>query len=145
MPTSPPPRPAQLRLFSPAGIAIGTLLGSFVAGVAMIWFNYKVMGYPSLGNRIAGAGMIFYIMIITAASMAPNSPAVGVTVMLGQCALAWWAATALQGDAIGYYLAKGGTVYGLGPAALVGLATGLVAVAILMLIGRITGMPIGLS
>jgi hypothetical protein len=145
MPPSQTTRQAPLRLFTPTGILVGTLLGSLIAAVAMIWFNYRVLGYPALGNRIAAAGLVFYLMVITAASMAPNTPALGIAVMLGQCAIAWWGAKTLQGDAIAYHVARGGGVHGLGMAGLVGLATGIVAVAIMLLLGRVSGLPIGIG
>jgi len=142
IPSSAPARP---RLFTPAGITVGTLLGSLIAGVAMLWFNYRVLGYPALANRAAAAGVVFYLMLITAASMAPNTVAIGLTVMLGQCAIAWWGSQALQGAAIEYYRTRGGAVHGLGLAALVGLGTGLIAVTMLLLIGRISGLPLAVG
>jgi len=144
MSPAPTPRAAQLRLFTPAGITVGTALGSLIAGVAMLWFNYRVLGYPSLGNRIAAAGTVFYLMVLVAASMAPNTPTIGAAVMLGQCAIAWWGSRTLQGDAIEYHVARGGGVHGMALSALVGLAVGLVAVSILLLVGRISGLPIAI-
>jgi hypothetical protein len=50
----------------------------------------------------------------------------------------------LQGDAIAYHLARGGAAHSLAVAGLVGLVTGLVAILMLVLIGRVSGLPIAI-
>jgi len=144
MPSAPSNAPALNRLFSPVGIAVGTLLGSLVAGVALLWFNYRVLGYTSLGNRMAAAGIVLYLMIILAASLLPNTPVISVAIMVGQCLLAWRGSELLQGPAIEYHRSRGGAFHSLALAGLVGLVTGLVAVMILVLVGRVFGLPIGI-
>ena len=40
-------------LYSVRSIAVGTLLGSLAGGAAMLWLNYRNLGYPALANRVA--------------------------------------------------------------------------------------------
>jgi hypothetical protein len=112
--------PSSLRLFSPLGVAVAAALGSFIAGVALVWYNYRVLGYPKLAWRTAIAGGIFYAMVMVAAAMAPNTPIVGVAVLIGQSLVAAAATRALQGSAIEWHVAHGGAMHGTGMAGLVG-------------------------
>jgi hypothetical protein len=139
------PAPAQgPRLFSPVGVAVAAALGSFVAGVALVWYNYRVLGYRELAMRVGIAGCVFYIMLMVAASMAPNTPVIGVTVLIGQTLLAGWAAKALQGAAIDWHVKRGGALHGSGMAGLVGLGIGIFAAVLLILVGQVFDLPIGL-
>jgi hypothetical protein len=136
--------PSSLRLFSPLGVGVAAALGSFVAGVALVWYNYRVLGYPRLAWRTAVAGGIFYTMVMMAASMAPNTPAVGIAVLIGQSLVAAAATRALQGPAIDWHVAHGGAMHGTGMAGLVGLGVGIAAALLLILVGNVFGLPIGL-
>ena len=136
--------PSSLRLFSPLGVAVAAALGSFIAGVALVWYNYRVLGYPKLAWRTAIAGGIFYAMVMVAAAMAPNTPIVGVAVLIGQSLVAAAATRALQGSAIEWHVAHGGAMHGTGMAGLVGLGVGIGAALLLILVGNIFGRPIGL-
>jgi hypothetical protein len=136
--------PSSLRLFSPLGVAVAAALGSFIAGVALVWYNYRVLGYPKLAWRTAIAGGIFYAMVMVAAAMAPNTPIVGVAVLIGQSLVAAAATRALQGSAIEWHVAHGGAMHGTGMAGLVGLGVGIGAALLLILVGNIFGLPIGL-
>jgi hypothetical protein len=136
--------PTSVRLFSPVGVAVAAALGSFIAGVVLIWYNYRVLGYPQLAWRTAIAGSIFYIMVMVASAMAPNTPLVGISVLIGQCVVAATATKALQGAAIDWHIGRGGAMHGSGMAGLVGLGVGIFAALILILIGRVFGLPIGI-
>lgn len=136
--------PSSLRLFSPLGVAVAAALGSFIAGVALVWYNYRVLGYPRLAWRTAIAGGIFYAMVMMAAAMAPNTPAIGVAVLIGQSLVAAGATRALQGAAIDWHIAHGGAMHGSGMAGLVGLGVGVAAALLLILLGNVLGLPIGL-
>ncbi|HAR30916.1 MAG TPA: hypothetical protein DCR65_05285 [Gammaproteobacteria bacterium] len=136
--------PSSLRLFSPLGVAVAAALGSFIAGVALVWYNYRVLGYPKLAWRTAIAGGIFYAMVMVAAAMAPNTPIVGVAVLIGQSLVAAAATRALQGSAIEWHVAHGGAMHGTGMAGLVGLGVGIGAALLLILVGNLFGLPIGL-
>jgi hypothetical protein len=136
--------PSSLRLFSPLGVAVAAALGSFIAGVALVWYNYRVLGYPKLAWRTAIAGGIFYVMVMVAAAMAPNTPIVGVAVLIGQSLVAAAATRALQGSAIEWHVAHGGAMHGTGMAGLVGLGVGIGAALLLILVGNLFGLPIGL-
>ena len=136
--------PSSLPLFSPLGVAVAAALGSFIAGVALVWYNYRVLGYPKLAWRTAIAGGIFYAMVMVAAAMAPNTPIVGVAVLIGQSLVAAAATRALQGSAIEWHVAHGGAMHGTGMAGLVGLGVGIGAALLLILVGNIFGLPIGL-
>ncbi|MEN9805648.1 MAG: hypothetical protein RL756_156 [Pseudomonadota bacterium] len=135
---------SSLRLFSPLGVAVAAALGSFIAGVALVWYNYRVLGYPKLAWRTAIAGGIFYAMVMVAAAMAPNTPIVGVAVLIGQSLVAAAATRALQGSAIEWHVAHGGAMHGTGMAGLVGLGVGIGAALLLILVGNLFGLPIGL-
>jgi len=133
-----------MRLFSPLGVAVAAALGSFIAGVALVWYNYRVLGSPTLAWRTAIAGGIFYAMVMVAAAMAPNTPIVGVAVLIGQSLVAAAATRALQGSAIEWHVAHGGAMHGTGMAGLVGLGVGIGAALLLILVGNLFGLPIGL-
>jgi ABC-type Na+ efflux pump permease subunit len=125
-------------------VAVAAALGSFIAGVALVWYNYRVLGYPKLAWRTAIAGGIFYAMVMVAAAMAPNTPIVGVAVLIGQSLVAAAATRALQGSAIEWHVAHGGAMHGTGMAGLVGLGVGIGAALLLILVGNLFGLPIGL-
>jgi hypothetical protein len=125
-------------------VGVAAALGSFIAGVALVWYNYRVLGYPQLAWRTAIAGGIFYAMVMMAAAMAPNTPAVGIAVLIGQSLVAAAATRALQGTAIDWHVAHGGAMHGTGMAGLVGLGVGIGAALLLILVGNVFGLPIGL-
>jgi hypothetical protein len=132
------------RLFTPIGVAVAAALGSFVAGVALVWYNYRVLGYRDLAMRVGIVGCVFYIMLMVAASMAPNTPVIGIAVLIGQTLLAGWAAKALQGAAIDWHVKRGGGLHGSGMAGLVGLGIGIFAAVLLIVVGKVFNLPIGL-
>jgi hypothetical protein len=143
--SSPPRTSAALtRLFTPAGIAVGTLLGSLIAAVMMMWMNYRVLGYRTLGNRFMAGGILVYVVVLVLATVLPRTPTVGVVVLALQCAAAWWAASTLQGNAIDYHRAHGGAVHGLAVAAGAGFVVFLVTTLMLVLIGQAFGLPIAI-
>jgi hypothetical protein len=144
MPSPPRTSAALTRLFTPAGIAVGTLLGSLIAAVVMMWMNYRVLGYRTLSNRFLAGGIVVYVLILAGASALPRTTTVGVVVLALQCVMGWWAANTLQGPAIEYHRAHGGAVHGSGVAAMVGFVTFLVSTLILVLAGRAFGLPIAL-
>ncbi len=131
------------RLFTPLGIAIGTALGSLIAGVVMLWMNFRTLGYTRLGNQVAAAGTVAYLVIVALASALPGNPVIGMTFVALQCALAYWIAGKLQGRAIDYHRSAGGPFHGVPMSALVGLVAGLAAVLALLLLGRAFDLPIG--
>jgi hypothetical protein len=135
---------ALTRLFTPAGIAVGTLLGSLIAAVMMMWMNYRVLGYRTLGNRFMAGGILVYVLILVGASVLPRTPTAGVAVLALQCAVAWWTASTLQGAAIDYHRAHGGAVHGLAVAAAAGFVVFLVTTLMLVLIGQAFGLPIAI-
>jgi hypothetical protein len=144
MPNAAGPLTGQ-KLFTPAGIALGTLLGSLVAAVVMVWLNYRTLGYPGLGNRIAAAGILLHLAVITAASVLPNHLAIGLALVLGQAAAVYWITQVLMGKAIAYHQEQGRAVHGFALAAATGLVAGLVSASILLAIGRVFDLPIGLG
>lgn len=144
MPPTPRASTAVNRLFTPAGIAVGTLLGSLIAAVMMMWMNYRVLGYRTLGNRFMAGGILAYVLVLVGATALPRTTTVGLALLGLQCVVAWWAANTLQGAAIDYHRAHGGAVHGLAVAATVGFVVFLVSTLMLVLIGRAFGLPIAL-
>lgn len=133
------------RLFTPLGIAIGTALGSLIAGFVMLWMNFRTLGYSRLGNQVAAAGTVVYLIIVGIASALPGNPLIGIAFVALQCVLAYWITGKLQGRAIDYHRSAGAPFYGVPMSALVGLVTGLAAVMALLLLGRAFDLPIGIS
>jgi hypothetical protein len=133
------------QLFTPAAIALGTLLGSLVAAVVMLWLNYRALGYPALGNRIAAAGALLHLVVITAASALPNDMVLGLALVVGQVAAAYWTARLLMGNAIAYHRSQGHPLHGWAMAAATGLVAGLVSATLLLAIGGLLDLPIGIG
>ncbi len=136
--TQPASRAASL--YTPVGIAAGTLLGSMAAGAALLWLNYRSLGNPGLANKVGGIGLLLYLVIVIVASMLPGGTLIGVGFLVLQTALAYWAAEALQGDAVRYHLAQGGHAHPAARAALMGLLTGLTAVLVLLIVTQLLGV-----
>lgn len=140
-----PLRPSRAKLFTPIGIAAGTVLGSLIAAAAMLWLNYRTLGYASLGHRVALGGVIAYLLMLAVASTLPAAAWISVLVIAAQAALAWWVAERLQGPAVRHHQAAGGMVHALPMSILVGLAAGLVAASLLLVAGRLLDLPIGIA
>jgi hypothetical protein len=133
--------PMAVRLYTPVGIAVGTLFGSLAAGAVLLWLNYRALGYHALANKVAAGSGVLYLIVIGAASALPDHPILGVAFMALQTGLAYWTAWILQGDAIAYHLTQGGAVHSTLRAAGVGVVAGL---SVLLLLTAVTGV-FGLS
>jgi hypothetical protein len=134
-----------VRLYSPQGIAVGTLLGSLAAGAVLLWLNYRALGYRALANKVAvGVGLV-YLLVIGAASALPDHIALGLLLIALQTGLAYWAAWVLQGDAITYHLAQGGALHSVPRAAGVGLLSGLAVGVVVLSIITLLGIAPGAS
>ena len=134
-------RPEQpVQLYTPQGIAIGTLLGSLAGGAVLLWLNYRAMGYHALARKVAAGGLIVYLLIIVVASALPDHLVLGLVFVALQTGLAYWAAWILQGDAIAYHRAQGGAVHSGLRAAGVGFLAGMAVVGLLLLITTALGI-----
>lgn len=129
-----------VRLYTPQGIAIGTLLGSMAAGAVLLWLNYRALGYHALANKVAVGGGFIYLLVIGAASALPDHAVLGLLLIALQTGLAYWAAWILQGDAIAYHLNQGGGVHSLLRAAGVGLLAGLAVWVVVVTITNLLGI-----
>lgn len=129
------------QLYTPHGIAIGTLLGTLAGGAVLLFLNYRALGYDALARKVVVGGLVGYVLIILVASAAlPDHPALTLLLAALQAGVAYWAAWILQGDAIAYHRAQGGGVHSSLRAAGVGLLAGLVAVPLLLLITLALGI-----
>jgi hypothetical protein len=130
-----------IRLYTPAGIAVGTLFGSLAAGAVLLWLNYRAMGYRALANKIAAASGVVYLIVIGAASALPDHPMLGLVFMGLQTGLAYWTAQFLQGTAVAYHVKQGGAVHSTLRAAGVGLLAGLSVLIVMTVIASLLGLP----
>jgi hypothetical protein len=133
MQQTPPARPRK-PLYSVRSIAVGTLLGSLAGGAAMLWLNYRNLGYPALANRVAVIGLLFYIILVGAASLLPNEPLPGVLFIAVQTGIAYWAASGLQGRAIAYHQQQGGPMHSTLRGALAGFLAGIAVIFVMLTI-----------
>lgn len=127
------------RLYTPTGVALGALLGTLAGAAALLWLNYRALGYPQLANRVAAATLTVYVLIVLVASLLPHELWLGALFVLLQTGLAHQAAERLQGAAIRYYLARGVGAQPLASAAAVGLLAGLAVMLALMMVIRVLG------
>lgn len=132
----------SVRLYTPLGVAVGTLLGSLAAGAVLLWLNYRALGYRQLANKVAAGGLVLYLVIVLTASVLPDSRPLGMALVAAQTLLAYWAARLLQGEAVGYHLARGATAQSNLRAAGVGLLTGAAAVLVLLVVTSLLGLPV---
>ena len=124
-------------LYSLDGIVIGTVLGSFIAGVFMVVANYATLGSAALAKRTAIGGFAIYVGIVLLTAFMPNALWVGVVFMFVQAALAFFLATQLQGPVLRYQKAQGRAFHGLLRSALVGVLAGLMAITAIVSIGTL--------
>ena len=125
-PANRPVRP----LYSLDGIVIGTLLGSLVAGIYMVMYNYVTLGKVRLARQSLVVGLGLYALILLASWAAPSNLWMALTFALGQAGLAYLLAGRLQGASIRYYAQQGSALHGLFRSALVGLLAGLLSFAV---------------
>lgn len=131
---------ARPALYTPAGVAVATLLGSLAAGAVLLWLNYRSLGYARLANKVAAGAFALYLAILTLASAVPSNPAVAVGFMALQTGVAYGAARTLQGEAIRYHLARGSPAHSHLRAAGVGMLAGLSAMLLLMVVTALLGL-----
>ena len=130
--TSPPVNRTGRPLYSLDGIVIGTLLGSLIAGVYMMMYNYVTFGSARLARQTVIGGMALYALVLLASWAAPPSFWVALIFALGQAGLAYLLASRLQGASIGYYVERGGQLHGLFRSALVGLLAGILSFTVVL-------------
>ena len=135
--SSPPANRVGRPLYSIDGIVIGTLLGSLIAGVYMVMYNYATLGAFRLARQTVIVGLILFAVIILAGLAAPSNIWVALTLGLGQAGLAYLLASRLQGASISYYTERGGRVHGLFRSALVGLLAGAISLMVLGLLALV--------
>jgi hypothetical protein len=125
------------QLYTPIGVALGTLLGTLAGGVVLLWLNYRALRHPKLANRILVGGLICHLAIVATASMLPGSAWIAVGFVVLQTALAHQVAEALQGDTVRYYCSRGMAAQPLINAAAVGLLAGLAVLLLLVMLIRL--------
>lgn len=97
-------------LYSVHGMVVAAVLGSFAAAVVLVVLNYRALGSVALARKAAWAGALIYLALLPAAALVP--PAWGLmSVPVAQGLLAGLLGNSLQGDAIRYHLAGGGTMH----------------------------------
>ena len=128
--SSPPANRITRPLYSLDGIVIGTLLGSLIAGIYMVMYNYITLGSFRLARQTVVVGLILYAIVIFASWAAPANFWIALIFALGQAALAYLLAGRLQGASISFYAERGGPIHGLFRSALVGLLAGLISFAV---------------
>ncbi len=139
MSEAPVNRPAR-PLYSVDGIVIGTLLGSLVAGIYMVMYNYVTLGKVGLARQSVVVGLGLYALVMLASWLAPSNLWMALILALGQAGLAYLLAGRLQGASIRYYAQQGSAIHGLFRSALVGLLAGLLSFAVTLgLFGLIVG------
>ncbi len=127
-------------LYSLDGIVIGTVLGSFIAGVFMVVANYAALGSDALAKRTAIGGLAIYVCIVVLTAFMPNALWVGVVFMFVQAALAFFLATQLQGPVLQYHRSQGHAFHGLLRSAGVGVLAGLLAITAIVSIGTLLAL-----
>lgn len=132
----------QARLYTPAGVALGTLLGSLAAGALLMWLNYRSLGNRPLARKVAAAGVGAYLLMVALASMLPNSPVLASVLVGLQTFLAYQVAESLQGDAVRWHVAQGGMTHPLAWAGGIGLIAGITVVVLLVLAAGLLGIPL---
>lgn len=121
----------DVRLHSPEGVALGTLLGNLAGGAVLLWLNYRALGHAHLANRILAAGGVGYFVVVVAASVLPGGWPVTIGFIALQTAVAYWVAESLQGAAVRYHLDRGGRTHPLPWTSGLGFLSGLLAMGLL--------------
>ncbi len=119
-------------LYSVQGVVIASVLGSLAAGVVMLYLNYRTLGKVVLAQRWALWGAAIYVVLITIATLLPNTTILVVMYNVFQAVLAYFLAAQLQGAAISYHASQGGSLHSNLRAAGVGLLTGLLLLFLLV-------------
>ncbi|MCP5183782.1 MAG: hypothetical protein H6993_07455 [Pseudomonadales bacterium] len=134
------PAPGR-RLFSTQQVVIATVIGSLIAGILLIWLNYRAMQRPDLATRVALAGLTLQGILLFLGFVLPESPWLSLTLMFAQILLVWLGTERLQGPAIHYHLRNGGATHSTWLAVGMGFAVGF-ALLILFVAGiMVTGVP----
>jgi len=131
----PAPQHHQARggsLYSVQGVVIASVLGSLAAGVVMLYLNYRTLGKVVLAQRWALWGAAIYVVLILVATFLPNTTILVVAYNVFQAVVAYFLASQLQGAAITYHAAQGGSLHSNLRAAGVGLLTGLLLLFLLV-------------
>mgnify|MGYP001816410632 CR=1 FL=1 len=130
-------------LYPVQGIVISTMLCSLAAAIFMLYSNYQSLGNPSLARKIAFGGGLLYLLLISASSAMTPNLGLAVGAMVVQGTIAYFLASALQGEAISYHREHGGLIYSNFRAIMVGFITGFVLlfalVALTLLYAGVTG------
>lgn len=124
-------------LYSVQGIVIATIIGSLAAAVAMLWLNYRNLNAPALADKTAIVGMAVYLLLIAVGAMLPETLVLALLLMGLQAAIAYFAATALQGPAIRYHREQGGMMHSNFRAAGIGLLVGLAIMIVILLLATL--------
>ena len=131
---------SRITLYTPRGVALGTLLGSLAAAAVLLWLNYRALNRPALANKVAAVAFVLYLLVVVVASWLPENLLLAAAFIAAQALLAYWAAETLQGDAIRYHLARGAAAHPLPRTAVVGFLAGLSVVALLIVATTLLGI-----
>jgi hypothetical protein len=112
-------------LYSLQGVVIATILGSLAAAVVILYLNYRSLNSRKLAEKTAIGGTVVYLLLIGTAALLPDAVLLGGLFILIQTAVAYFAASQLQGTAIAYHRERGGAMQSNLRAAGVGLLTAL--------------------
>jgi hypothetical protein len=134
-----PPVNPSTPLHTPLGVAMATLLGSVVAGAALLWLNYRALGYAALANRVAVLGVLLYLLVIGAASLLPGHPLLAVLLIAGQAGFAYWITLRLQGAALAYQRDRGVPPHAVAVSAALGLLAGMSVIVVTLALVSLTG------
>jgi hypothetical protein len=124
-------------LYSLHGIVIATVLGSLAAAVVILYLNYRSLNSRALAEKTAIGGIVVYVLLIGIAAFLPDSMMLGGLFIVIQTSLAYFAARALQGNAIAYHRERNGLMHSNFRAAGVGLLTGLAVIFVFLVLGTL--------
>ena len=104
---------------------MGTILGSLAAAIVLLSLNYRALGRANLARTIMTRGTVLLVLVVGAASLAPNTPIMALLFMVLQAAVAYFLTEKLQGAAIRYHRQRGGAMHSNLRAAAVGFLAGM--------------------
>jgi hypothetical protein len=130
----------QPTLYSVQGIVVATVLGSLAAAVVILYLNYRSLNSQRLAEKTALGGALVYLLLIGTAAFLPDVVLLGGLFIVIQTAVAYFAASRLQGGAIAYHREHGGALHSNLRAAGVGLLTALGILFLFIVLGNVTAL-----
>ena len=135
METETPASPSRgLALFDRYAVAVATIMGTLLAGVVLVWMNYRAMGRPDLARRALQIGIVAEVLVMLLVVAVPSNSLTQLVPLAIQVGLAWFGSAWLQGAAIEWHLQRGAQLQSVWRAAGIGFLVGLVIVFLAVMV-----------